>query len=127
MRPLRYSINITLDGCCHHDSVVPDEELHRYGASILARADAVLFGRVTYQMMESAFRDPASLATMPASIQPCSRLRECSGIKRARTLSKRSGKALKGSSNCSGCTGFKLSVAISVSGMATNHIICLQC
>ena len=73
MRPLRYSINITLDGCCHHDSVVPDEDLHRHATNIIAQADALLFGRVTYQMMESAFRDPASTATMPASIQPFAR------------------------------------------------------
>jgi hypothetical protein len=29
MRPLRYSINVTLDGCCDHRAMVPDEELHR--------------------------------------------------------------------------------------------------
>lgn len=56
MRPLRYSINITLDGCCDHEAVIPDEELHRHHAANLERADALLFGRVTYQMMESAWR-----------------------------------------------------------------------
>jgi len=60
MRPLRYSINVTLDGCCDHRAVVPpDEELHRRAAETLAQADALLFGRVTYQMMEAAFRSPA--------------------------------------------------------------------
>jgi dihydrofolate reductase len=59
MRPLRYSINVTLDGCCDHNSVIPDEELHRRAAENLARADALVFGRVIYQMMESAFRNPA--------------------------------------------------------------------
>jgi len=29
MRPLRYSINVTLDGCCNHEGIIPDEELHR--------------------------------------------------------------------------------------------------
>ena len=58
MRPLRYSINVTLDGCCDHRAIVPDEELHRHAAENLDRADALLFGRVTYEMMESAFRSP---------------------------------------------------------------------
>lgn len=56
MRPLRYSINVTLDGCVDHQAVTADEELHRHHAANLARADALLFGRVTYQMMEEAWR-----------------------------------------------------------------------
>src|SRR5262245_3765340 len=59
MRPLRYSINVTLDGCCHHEAgMVPDEESMRYWTAQLQRADALLFGRVTYEMMESAWRRP---------------------------------------------------------------------
>jgi dihydrofolate reductase len=60
MRPLRYSINVTLDGCCDHRVMIPDEELHRYWADELERADALLFGRVTYEMMEAAWRQPAT-------------------------------------------------------------------
>jgi dihydrofolate reductase len=60
MRPLRYSINVTLDGCCDHRAGIPDEESHRYWATQLARADALLFGRVTYGMMEEAWRRPES-------------------------------------------------------------------
>jgi len=61
MRPLRYSINVTLDGCCdHREGMPPDEESHRYWAASLERADALLFGRVTYEMMESAWRQPAT-------------------------------------------------------------------
>src|SRR5262245_29978996 len=60
MRPLRYSINITLDGCCDHRAGVADEESHRYWAEKLAQADALLFGRVTYEMMEAAWRPAAS-------------------------------------------------------------------
>ena len=56
MRPLRYSINITLDGCCDHREMFADEELHRHATENLAQADALLFGRVTYEMMEAAFR-----------------------------------------------------------------------
>ncbi|MFT3726607.1 MAG: dihydrofolate reductase family protein [Terricaulis sp.] len=60
MRPLRYSINVTLDGCVDHTAVGPSEEIHRYAAAKLAEADALLFGRVTYEMMESAWKPPAS-------------------------------------------------------------------
>jgi dihydrofolate reductase len=63
MRPLRYSINVTLDGCCDHRVGVADEELHRHAVENLNRADALLFGRVTYQMMETAFRSPAQPGT----------------------------------------------------------------
>ena len=60
MRPLRYSINVTLDGCCDHRAGSTDEELHRYWAEKLAQADALLFGRVTYEMMEGAWRPSAT-------------------------------------------------------------------
>jgi dihydrofolate reductase len=56
MRPLRYAINVTLDGCCDHRAGSTDEELHRYWAETLAEADALLFGRATYKMMEAAWR-----------------------------------------------------------------------
>jgi dihydrofolate reductase len=58
VRPLRYSINVTLDGCCDHRVGIADEELHRHAAEGIARADALLFGRVIYQMMEAAWRHP---------------------------------------------------------------------
>jgi dihydrofolate reductase len=60
MRPLRYSINVTLDGCCDHRVGAATEELHRHAVANLERADALLFGRVTYEMMEAAFRPPAT-------------------------------------------------------------------
>jgi len=61
MRPLRYGINVTLDGCVHHEAgVAPDEEFMRYWTAEIARADALLYGRATYEMMESAWRRPAS-------------------------------------------------------------------
>ena len=60
MRTLGYSINITLDGCVHHEAgLPPDEESMRYWAAAMERADALLLGRVTYEMMESAWRRPA--------------------------------------------------------------------
>lgn len=61
MRPLRYAINVSLDGCCHHEAgLPPDEESMRYWTGVIGRADALLFGRVTYEMMASAWRRPAS-------------------------------------------------------------------
>jgi dihydrofolate reductase len=59
MRTLRYSINVTLDGCCHHEAgLPPDEESMQYWTAEMERADALLFGRVTYEMMASAWRKP---------------------------------------------------------------------
>jgi dihydrofolate reductase len=72
MRPLRYSINVTLDGCCDHRVIPADEDLHRHAAEGIAQADALLFGRVTYEMMEAAFRPPAS-AALPDWMQPFAR------------------------------------------------------
>jgi dihydrofolate reductase len=60
LRPLRYSINVTLDGCVNHRAGSTDEELHRFWAEKLAQADALLFGRVTYEMMQAAWRWPAN-------------------------------------------------------------------
>ena len=65
MRPLRYSINVTLDGCCDHRSGIPSEALHRHAAAGIARADALLFGRVIYQMMEEAWRPDPATGAMP--------------------------------------------------------------
>ena len=73
MRPLRYSINVTLDGCCDHRVGIPDDELHRHAVENLNRADALLFGRVIYQMMEAAFRSPAAVGAMPAWMHPFAR------------------------------------------------------
>jgi dihydrofolate reductase len=70
MRPLRYSINVTLDGCCDHRAGTPDEELHRHSAEIIGRADALLFGRVTYEMMESAWRPSPVPGARPDWMEP---------------------------------------------------------
>ena len=70
MRPLRYCLNVTLDGCYDHQAGVPDEETHRHATESLARADALLFGRVTYQMMEAAFREPGGTGVKPEWMDP---------------------------------------------------------
>src|SRR5690349_17667067 len=67
MRPLRFSINVTLDGCYDHREGIPDEDLHRNAAQNIAQADALLFGRVTYELMASAWRPGIS---RPAWMEP---------------------------------------------------------
>jgi dihydrofolate reductase len=73
MRPLRYSINITLDGCCDHRAGLADEELHRHAIENFDRADALLFGRVIYEMMEVAWRPPAGTGARPEWMEPFAR------------------------------------------------------
>jgi hypothetical protein len=65
MRPLRYYINVTLDGRCDHRAMLADEDLHRHALENLVQADALLFGRVTYEMMEAAWRPPARTGARP--------------------------------------------------------------
>jgi dihydrofolate reductase len=70
MGPLRYSINVTLDGCCDHRAIPAEGDLHRHAVDNLNRADALLFGRVTYQMMESAWRQKAPEGARPDWMEP---------------------------------------------------------
>ena len=72
MRPLQYYINVTLDGCCDHRAISPDEDLHRHAVENLDQADALLFGRVTYEMMAAAFR-PARTGARPDWMEPFAR------------------------------------------------------
>ena len=70
MRLLRYSINVTLDGCCDHREVIADEDIHRHAAENLDQADALLFGRVTYEMMEAGWRWPVPAGARPDWMEP---------------------------------------------------------
>jgi dihydrofolate reductase len=63
--PLRYSINVTVDGCCDHRAFAVDDELHEHALENLNRADALLLGRTTYEMMESYWRSSASTEARP--------------------------------------------------------------
>ena len=65
MQPLRYSINVTLDGCVDHTAITPDEEMHRRATETLAAADALIFGRVTYGLMEAGWREVAETGVRP--------------------------------------------------------------
>jgi dihydrofolate reductase len=73
MRPLRYSINVTLDGCCDHRAIAPDEDLHRNAVKNLEQADALLLGRITYEMMEAGWRQPAPAGARPQWMEPFAR------------------------------------------------------
>ena len=73
MRPLRYSVNDTLDGCCDHRAIIPDEDLHRHAARILEQADALLFvrpGRAA-QPYERELRVTKVLLVRPAQGAMC--------------------------------------------------------
>jgi dihydrofolate reductase len=73
MRPLRYSINITLDGCCDHRAILADEELqelHSHHTKNLAEADALIYGRMTYEMMEAGWRPFAQTGARPDWMEP---------------------------------------------------------
>jgi dihydrofolate reductase len=54
-----------VDGCCDHAAIPADEDIHRHAVENLSRADALLFGRVTYEMMEAAWRQPAAEGARP--------------------------------------------------------------
>jgi len=62
-----------LDGCCDHRAVLADEDLHRHAVENLNQADALLFGRVTYKMMEAAWRGPAGTGARPDWMEPFAR------------------------------------------------------
>ena len=73
MRPLRYSINVTLDGCCDHRAILPDEQMHGHHTVNIAQADALILGRVTYEMMEAAWRQPVPTGARPEWMEPFAR------------------------------------------------------
>src|SRR5690349_8754681 len=53
MRKIVAAINMTLDGDCNHTSGIADDELHRHYTDLLRNAGTLLYGRITYQLMES--------------------------------------------------------------------------
>ena len=56
-----------------HRAGIADEELHRHAAANIEQADVLLFGRVTYEMMEAAFRPPAGTGARPEGMGPFAR------------------------------------------------------
>jgi len=53
MRKLIAAINMTLDGFCDHTAMIADEEIHQHFNELLSNAGTLLYGRKTYQLMES--------------------------------------------------------------------------
>jgi dihydrofolate reductase len=53
MRKLIAAMNMTLDGFCDHTSMIADDEIHQHYNDLLSEADTLIYGRTTYQLMES--------------------------------------------------------------------------
>lgn len=52
MRKVIAAINMTLDGICDHTAGIPNEEIHQHYTELLEQGDAILYGRITYELME---------------------------------------------------------------------------
>ncbi|MBT1706208.1 dihydrofolate reductase family protein [Chryseosolibacter indicus] len=52
MRKVIAAINVTLDGFCEHTAINPDDEIHQHYSDLLANAGVILYGRITYLLME---------------------------------------------------------------------------
>ena len=52
MRKVIAAINMTLDGFCDHTAGIPDEEIHQHYTDLLDNAGVILYGRITYQLMQ---------------------------------------------------------------------------
>jgi dihydrofolate reductase len=67
MRKLIAAINMTLDGFCDHTVMTADEEIHEHFNDVLRKADTLLYGRITYQLMEDYW---PSLVKNPSGNKP---------------------------------------------------------
>jgi dihydrofolate reductase len=52
---LTFALNVTLDGCCDHRMAIADDEMLRWFTRLMDASGAMLFGRTTYELMESAW------------------------------------------------------------------------
>lgn len=66
---LTFALNVTLDGCIDHRVGIADEQLHDYFTGLMDGAGAMLFGRVTYELMESAWPAVARDESAPRSMR----------------------------------------------------------
>jgi len=67
MRKLIAAINMTLDGFCDHTAMIADEEIHQHYNELLSNAGTLLYGRITYQLMESYW---PTVVKNPTGIKP---------------------------------------------------------
>jgi len=68
MREIIAQLNITPDGFCGHADVIADDELHEFATKTITNAGTGLFGRVTFQLMESYWPAAAKDATLPEAM-----------------------------------------------------------
>lgn len=67
MRKIIAALNMTLDGICDHTAGIPDEEIHQHYTELLGQGDVILYGRITYQLMEfwrTILENPSDEKTM---------------------------------------------------------------
>src|SRR5688572_28498498 len=67
MRKLIAAINMTLDGFCDHTAMIADEEIHQHYSELLRSAGTVLYGRITFQLMEywtTVLKNPTGVKSM---------------------------------------------------------------
>ena len=70
---LTFALNVTLDGCCDHRAAIADDELHDYFTQLMDAAGAMLWGRVTYELMESAWPAVARDENAPRAMREWAR------------------------------------------------------
>jgi dihydrofolate reductase len=70
---LTFALNVTLDGCCDHREGIADDELLQYFTELMDAAGAMLWGRITYELMESAWPAVARDETAPPAMQEWAR------------------------------------------------------
>jgi dihydrofolate reductase len=70
---LIFALNVTLDGCCDHREGIVDDELHDYFTELMDSAGAMLFGRITYELMENAWPAVARDENAPRAMRDWAR------------------------------------------------------
>jgi dihydrofolate reductase len=66
---LTFGTNLTLDGCCDHTAGIADDELHEHFTALMDEAGAMLWGRVTYELMEGFWPAVARDETAPRALR----------------------------------------------------------
>ncbi len=74
MRKVIAAINMTLDGFCDHTAGIADDELHQHYSELLSKAGTIIYGRITYQLMESYWPTVVKNPTGNKSVDEFSRV-----------------------------------------------------
>jgi dihydrofolate reductase len=70
---LTFVLNVTLDGCCDHREMIPDDEMLDHFTQLIGAAGAMLYGRITYELMEDAWPAVARDAKAPRAMRDWAR------------------------------------------------------